>query len=254
MACLQARRRTIFAEEEWKTIPWSGSRGQKPDIEYLVDIFADLPGALFERSDIVSPANGETEYSPRQHMMVNDAKVYLIIQRLQQWKSTRLQQSDKHHFDDAGMSPTHFDSDQLQLRDFSIPSIDYARSCAVYTAVCTITLNLAFSDTLRTLHGEQCTRQDTSLPKDSTALYHRAYQFLGLDILQWHHSLLTDACSLAHYYWSCKGTTPQPTEILIPLRQVWKATRHLNCTIAMNLRRIMEDMMDDSEAPFMYTS
>lgn len=76
MACLESQRTTIFAEEQWKVVPWSDCNVRKEDIEHLIDILVDLPDTLFRKT-------GETQ----------SADLHSIIQNLHRWKSIRLQKS-----------------------------------------------------------------------------------------------------------------------------------------------------------------
>lgn len=233
-------------------MPWSDSGVRKPDIEYLIDIFTDLPTALFGQQDILTSAHCGSKHSPHQRITIDEGEVRLIIQRLQYWKSAMLQRPGKSLFD----SRADLDSNEHLPRGLPYYYLDYATPFALYAAVCTITLNAGFSDTLQTSHRERCTGQAASSSETSTTFQWDTDESQHHNILQWYHSLLVDACSLARYYMSCKGMVPQPSDILVSLRQVWMTTRHLNCTLAMQLGSVMAQIMDDSEAGlplFLYT-
>lgn len=215
MACLQSQRETIFAEERWKTIPWSDSHVQKQQTEYLIDIFADLPTALSRRTSNLRTTG-----------------INSIIQRLQWWQSTMLQGSTENH-----------------VGNFS--------SHALYLAVCMIALHAGFPSILGNEHGAQCASVYTATPRNLVAVQPSTDILLGDDkILHLYHTLLTDACSIARLYASCKGTTPPPAEILVSLRQVWRVTRHIDCPLAIDFGAVMTQIMGDSTAKlplFLYT-
>ncbi|KAJ9295250.1 transcriptional regulator family: Fungal Specific TF [Paecilomyces variotii] len=87
-AALVNRRPSFFAEEAWKTIPWSAGTTVKDILHYLLDIVVDIPAVLAQYDDLEASQSsgvlGNGELVAKQTKLWNG--VTDLTQRFLQWK------------------------------------------------------------------------------------------------------------------------------------------------------------------------
>ena len=228
IACLRQRKGTILSENEWKTIPWSDEGATKSPVEALIDIFVDLPTALFGSAQS-SREEQRTAQGPDGRL-----QVILLLRRLRSWYlgllEGRLESKHNNNDNSSSASIAHFkESDDKTLE-----------AIALHAAICLITIQSAFARELTSMNCNNCLRRRPSWEDERKQFAQQSDSKPNALILpEMYHAALADACWLLDLQSSQAFVRQQAVQILVFLRHVWLATRHLSCPLATSFCRQM---------------
>lgn len=252
LTCLRKRKSTILAHEEWKTVPWSESTTSKSHIEHLMDIFVDVPSALYQQSTVPGKQGQSAEVSSKMQV-----RALLILQRLELWRSDWTTQVQRQAVEIDLGHPAGLEFRTLWPKIMGFSSLEHANAFALYCAVSLLTINAAFGQALETLDCTQCIQKhDPSTFEHMFASQPPHLDVDGIDVVQLFHLTIAGSCGLISYYLYYATPKPPPIEILISLRHVWLATRRLKCPMATWFDRAMEKILTSPAADlplYLYT-
>lgn len=160
IASVRVRRRSIFNEERWKTIPWRG-RVKSPN-DTLLDIFAGIPEVLENVDRFGTPRSGSPQDEAKD--LETSAKCWTLHFQLQEWAAI-----NKHEIytpEDAD-TPTPIDFPDLELA--CLTSRFWVASLLLYSTLDTAS-GVPPTDT-------ECTHPNRPHPRQFARLIARSVQY-----------------------------------------------------------------------------
>lgn len=235
------KKSTILGREEWLTVPWTKANTRKRYVERLVDIFVDLPTALHGNEVLENPSFSRIDSIRLQ--------VWKILNRLQDWRSELDLEFPGQIRDVDHNLPEDFGIRRLWPKGLEFPCLKVAEAFALHGAVCSIALDSAFARDLEDLHCDDCVRRDATLStKSQTYLSSTGQMYSTVKMAEIYHRMMAEICRAISYLFSTAIPRPQPTEILIPLRQIWIRTRRLRCPMAVWLDKVVGKIFSQTTA------
>lgn len=238
MGALATCKPTILAAAQWKIAQESTEVKHITNYQQLMDIFVDLPALVHttsqrSKSRIRQDEHGRYLQRPAFHEKTLAVELLHMLHRWRQrWNvenATELFPADITFPPRAGIDLPPW------TRGLCFSSLENAKIIFTYNTICVMTLCAVFAEEIQTVHhdeGESSCLHFTTVQANLTPI--RGDTPASIDflepkvrkaLLKLHHSALYEVCRSVNYYFVAVAQQNHPIDLLIPLRQIWLATR-----------------------------